>query len=145
MKKLMIVAALFVCTLSFAKANDDNPTAKAESTFAKIFLGVSNAKWKTVGDFSVAVFTLNGHAMKAFFNEDGQLVSTTRILTSKKELPEAALNNLENTYPGWGMTDLIEESGKDNDSCYYARITDGKVQNIVKISKAGKVSLFKTE
>ena len=145
MKKLFLAAALFMATLSLTSAKDIDESAKAKAAFSKVFLGVTNAKWKITGEYIIATFNINGSKMKAFYDVDGNLVSTTRVLTSTKELPQNALDNIQASYPGWGITELIEESGREAVPAFYARITDGSRLQIIKIHTSGKISVFKKE
>lgn len=141
MKKLFIlaVASLTIALHSSASTIDDT---KDDSITSYVYSSSAKVVWSTVKDYNVANFTKDGYKMKAFFDETGKMISTTRYLKNRNELPKAALDNLDNQYPGWGMTDLFEEQGLDHEMVYYARITDGTNDQILKIRTNGKLSKF---
>lgn len=145
MKKLFIlsIVALTIVFHSFAKTTSTKDSGKEESVASYIYHNKSKVVWTSTKEFNVANFTKNGYRMKAYFNEENQLVSTTRYLKSRSELPQTALDNLDRQYPDWGMTDLFEEEGLENETVYYARITDGANTLILKIRQNGELSKFK--
>lgn len=144
MKKLFIIATAFIA-FSFqtiANAKTVSNDAKDDSVSAYVSNNASKIVWTVVNNFNVAKFQKDGYQMKAFFDEQGNLVSTTRLLKNRNELPKAAIEKLDTDYAGWGMTDLCEEKGMDTDVVYYARISDGDRSMILKINAKGKISRF---
>ncbi|PZP46844.1 MAG: hypothetical protein DI598_11715 [Pseudopedobacter saltans] len=143
MKKLFIIAAAFIAiSLQVSAKSSDAKDDKDDSVSSYVHSNSSKMVWSTSGNFNVASFTKEGYKMKAFFDEQGSLVSTTRMLKNRNELPKVALDKLDKDYAGWGMTDLIEEKGMDKELVYYARVTDGYDALILKITSKGKISKF---
>lgn len=97
MKKLLIITiALFTFsfqTIANAKTVDNGVIDDSVSNY--ISNNSSKVSWHYVNDFKVASFIKDGYRMKAYYDEQGELFTTTRILKSKDELPKGAIENIE--------------------------------------------------
>lgn len=140
MKKFLSALAFLIITSPlFAHESDNFAPTRAEMTFAKLYLNVAQPEWKKFNGYDIAIFYLNGNKMKVFFDADGNLYSTVKILTNKKELSDKLIERINNKFPGFGMTQLILESGKENEAYYYANITDGSTKKVIKFNEASKI------
>ena len=142
MKKFFIAAIAFVTFVSQTSAKPDQPALKGDSVNSYVNNNASAIVWKSVDNFKIANFIKDGYRMKAFYDENGKLFSTTRYLKSKSQLPLKAQENIDKNYPGWGMTELFEENGIERESIYYAKVSDGVNSFIIKITKEGRISKF---
>ncbi|QES88440.1 hypothetical protein [Rhizosphaericola mali] len=144
MKKLLIIAAAFIAISLQVSANSSNKTKDDKDDSINVFVHSNASKivWHYHDNFDIATFTKDGYLMKAYYDAQGNMVSTTRALKNRNELPMVVLNNLDKQYPGWGMTDLFEENGLDKEMVYYAKVTDGDRSLILKITPKGRISKF---
>ncbi|WP_447641611.1 MULTISPECIES: hypothetical protein [Chitinophagaceae] len=145
MKKLFILAlaALMITLHSSAKSAPTINDGSDDSVVQYVHDNATKMVWTVFSNFNVANFTKDGYRMKAFFDEDNRLVSTVRYLKNRNELPLAALGNLDREYSRWDIVNLFEEQGLEKEKVYYAKISDGSSEQILKIRGNGKLSKFK--
>jgi len=80
MKKLAITlttVVLFFATSAFANKSDDVP-GKVKNSFEKDFSNALNVTWEKNDNLYFANFSWNSSDVKAVFNADGDLLSTSR-------------------------------------------------------------------
>lgn len=144
MKKLLIIAAAFIAISCQVSAKSYNPVKEEKDDSISVFIhsNASKIAWHTRDNFNIATFKKDGYTMKAYYDVQGNLVSTTRILKNRNELPQIAQDKLDKEYPGWGMSALFEENGIESNTVYYATVTDGDKSIILKITQNGKISKF---
>lgn len=144
MKKLLIlaVAALMITIHSSAKNVSIANDLSQDSVISYMHDNASKVVWTVFKNLNVAHFIKDGYQMKAFFDEDNNLVSTVRYLKDRNALPQAALDNLEREYGSWGIVSLFEENGLEREKVYYAKISDGVKSQVLKINGKGKLRKF---
>ncbi len=141
MKKLIILAAILVSVSSFSYAIEVNK--KIIASFNNHFCNASNVQWKALEDVNLyeAHFTYNGEQINAYYNEDGELVSTARYI-NKANLPLLIARQIQEQYPDYLIRTIIE-SNKENDISYYITLVSPKKSLIVSTTGDRRLSVFK--
>ena len=143
MKKLMLsLTALFISACLFA-ADPVSVNFKIQNSFRSDFPIAKNVKWINLEDKELyeATFDYNGEEVNAFYNEEGELVSTARYI-SKDKLPMMAAKEIQCKYPGYIVRTIIE-CNKMDATCYYVTIVSEKKSYMLEASGAGNISVFK--
>jgi hypothetical protein len=137
--------------LTGAKVSD-----QSKATFYLQFGNVSNVQWERQDFFDVAAFEKDGKQMKAYFDNDGELVGTS-IQANMKALPVKAQREIARKYPDYSVGDVIlyddnneqisdiilfgtQMESADN---YFVDLKKDNKRVIVEVSPEGRVSLFK--
>lgn len=91
MKKLIIICVLAALGAACQKSDDLGASVSSETVdeFTDRFPGAKSVNWEKRGVYRVAVFTYNGQAQTAWFQQDG-----TWCMTEKKN------GRQRRTYPG---------------------------------------------
>jgi hypothetical protein len=112
MKKLFILALIAIATgtSAFAGVSASNATTH----FATAFSEAKNVSWNSNGKFDKVTFELNNETITAFYNEDGDLVGTSKKVSFDK-LPKAALETITTryTFPEYQVLECIEFSSDE--------------------------------
>jgi hypothetical protein len=145
MKKMFFALVITVVSSAAAFANTTSPVnEKVLKTFSSEFTTASNVSWtelKTQGLFH-AVFTYDDQKLDAFFNEEGELMATSRTI-DKKQLPMAISKELGNRYSNaFVNTDVLEYSSEGSTSYFVTVITD-KASLILKAASDGSMYVYK--
>lgn len=111
MKKFFLVAAVALLIAGTASAKDHTPknnnaSYRAKQKFPFDFANAKNINWHMAGDYSVATFTQNGTAQKAYYDWEGNLVGTTKQ-TQYNDLPAAARKSIEKYYKDYTVQHII--------------------------------------
>jgi hypothetical protein len=142
MKKLFIAAILAVTVAGSAFAADANKLSyKVKSTFETQFDGAKDVNWTIRESFTKANFTLAGEKMEAFFSPEGELIATVRKV-EYGTLPFSALQKIQKKYPDAKVEDTIEFD-QDGDKNYFVSLHDNGKKEILQVSLAGTVTVFK--
>ena len=83
MKKLRTVfaaAALLLATSAFATKGPEKVSPLVKAAFEKSFTGALNVNWEKKQDFYFAHFELNSKEVSVAYNENGELLGTSRII-----------------------------------------------------------------
>jgi hypothetical protein len=141
MKKLFILALIAIATgtSAFAGVSASNATTHFASTFSD----AKNVSWNSNGRFDKVTFELNNEAITAFYNEDGDLVGTSKKVSFDK-LPKAALETITSryTFPEYQILECIEFSSDDADKKYYTSFTTEDATVVLEIMENGRVTVF---
>ena len=143
MKKLFIASLMVISVFTSAFAAEDITTgSSATYMFNTNFKGATNITWTTKGDFTKAAFTKDNQKMEAFFNSNGDLISTSTSVTIN-DLPTSAKRTLAKNYATYTISEAISLDYMDETS-YYVSATNGKESKIIKIAANGESSIFDT-
>jgi hypothetical protein len=113
-------------------------------------------QWQRQDFFDMAAFEKDGKQMKAYFDNDGELVGTS-IQANMKALPVKAQLEIAKKYPDYSVGDVIlyddnneqisdiilfgtQMESTDN---YFVELKKDNKRVIVEASPEGRVSLFK--
>ena len=133
MKKFaLLIAIAFISLSSFA--TEVNVDATVLKSFNTEFVGASAVNWKVGKDFFKAEFLLNGQHVAAYFNANGNLMATTRNISSL-DLPTGLQSSLRKSHGDYWITDLVEISNEEGVQ-YYVSVenADSKLM----LSSSGK-------
>jgi hypothetical protein len=142
------LAAMFALLLSAAfitraAATPENVDAKILSHFAKTFASAENVSWKHTKDFSKASFTRNNQRMEVFYNDKDELICTATYV-DLKDIPCAALTNIQNKYESYTCTSAIKTVDADGIIHFYTQMETDKKVVILQSDADGYTSVYKT-
>ena len=132
---------LAVAISSFtAFASDENVSSNVLSSFNKEFAGAKDVQWTTTNRYYKASFVFNDQFVSAFYQLDGELIATSRNISSL-ELPINLQTSLKKNYNSYWISDLFEISNNEGTSYY---ITLDKADSKVVLKSSGnKWDVFK--
>ncbi|WP_157433426.1 hypothetical protein [Adhaeribacter aquaticus] len=151
--KKTIYSALLVMALSvnaFAEVKvSDKKSAKKEakassvvlSQFSSTFKGAEDVSWEVSSKFQKATFIFNGEKLSAYYNFDGELLGTTKVVEEYTEISPVALKSLVKSYPGYSIAGIVKYS--TDETAYYFNLKNEKENFVVKVSPDGYASFFK--
>jgi hypothetical protein len=138
------------------KLTGTNVSDQSKATFYVQFGNVKDVQWQRQDFFDMAAFEKDGKQMKAYFDNDGELVGTS-IQANMKALPVKAQLEIAKKYPDYSVGDVIlyddnneqisdiilfgtQMESTDN---YFVELKKDNKRVIVEASPEGRVSLFK--
>jgi hypothetical protein len=127
MKKSVIIlttVALFFAGSAFADKSDEIP-GKVKTAFAKDFSTALNVTWEKNNNLYFANFIWNASDIKAVFNADGDLLSTSRKVNIS-ELPLKVTMAIEKKYKGYKIEDNAVEIISDDQTTYHFAVSNDK-------------------
>jgi len=142
------LAAMFalVLTAAFvtrAAATPENVDARILNHFAKTFASAENVTWKHTKDFSKASFIRNNQRMEVFYNDKDELICVTTYI-GLKDLPCAALSNIQDRYEGYYCTSAIKCVDADGITHYYTQMENDKKIVVLQSDTEGYTNVYKT-
>lgn len=125
MKKFATILTAAVMLFSvFAFATDsDNVNARVKAAFVSDFSAASTVSWEKISDFYFAKFTVNHVEVNAAYNEEGELVGTSRTMESS-QLPISISLALAKKYEGYTVSKRALELTYDDNTHYYVTIVN---------------------
>lgn len=138
MKKIFLSAllAIAVAVSSFAAAGNKVSYA-VRSNFEAQFRNVSDVQWSFGDDQTKASFLLDNVRTEALFDNDGELMGTSRGITLD-ELPVRAKRAFAKKFNGYTVKEAIRFEGKDG-TTYYISAEHNKGLAILKVDDSGFV------
>ncbi|MFT3702373.1 MAG: hypothetical protein QM802_08390 [Agriterribacter sp.] len=145
MKKIFLAAAALILLsgAAMANTNDHSPKSKKASykalqNFPYDFQQADNVNWNMVGDYSEASFTLNGVAMKAFYDWDGNLAGTSQTM-QYNDLPAPARKSIDKYYKEYSIQKIIlYQDNEENENDLYPLIPEeSSINYFVSMTKNG--------
>jgi hypothetical protein len=127
MKKLAITlttAIMFFAASAFATKSDEIP-GKVKTAFNKDFSNALSVTWEKNDNLYFANFSWNTSDVKAVFNADGELLSTSRKV-SIGELPLKVTMAIEKKYKGYKIEDNAVEIIVDDQTAYHFAVSNDK-------------------
>ncbi|BAV04831.1 hypothetical protein SAMN05421788_11849 [Filimonas lacunae] len=140
MKKFIIAAIAFISMTSMALAAGNNE--KTLDLFKASYPEAKKIHYKTVGDLLCVHFVLDSTQMEAFYNEEGEQVAISKVI-SYQNLPALAISNIENNYSGYTVTEVIEMEHNATGTSYFVSLVNNEQKVITQVSLNGKISLFR--
>jgi len=138
--KHFIVTLSFVFISLFGYSTDNIISPDIQTRFLYEFEHASNVSWSQVKDFYKASFTMDGRAMSAFYNADGELIAVTKNI-SVAELPETLANNLKKELSNAWLSELFIMS-TPNGEAYFANIENGTTTTVLEAGMTRKWSVY---
>ncbi len=138
------------------KLTGSKVSEQSQATFYIQFGNVKDVQWERQDYFDVATFDKGGQQMKAYFDNDGEMVGTS-IQTNLKALPIKAQLEIAKKYGDYSVTDAIlyddnneqisdiilygtQMESSDN---YFVELKKDNRKVILEVSPEGSVSIFK--
>jgi hypothetical protein len=146
MKKLATVLAataiLFSASAFTKDSNETKASSKVEKSFEKDFSNATNSTWRKVGDVFIVNFDVNNSTIEAAYNQDGELVATSRQVVAN-ELPLAITLAIGKKYPGYEVAKKAEEITFEKQTNYYINVGNDKEILKLKCSVNGELTTDK--
>ena len=150
MKKSLIgLVILLTISTSALHARDKDPISeKVLSSFRKEFSKATNITWmpKKEQNLYHAKFQYNDETVEAFFNEDGNLVSTARFI-SERQLPILIMKEILADYGDYHIRQVVEFAN-ENETNYVVSAFNNKETIVVKYFPNGdsqRIKRFKNK
>ncbi len=145
MKKMMTLvtaAALLFTTTAFATGGEETVTVKVRQAFSKDFAGALKVNWEAKENYYFAEFMLNNTRFSAAYDEDGQLVATSRVIKTD-QLPLALTQVLNDRYNGYEQARTATEVTHEGQTSYYLSVANDKQVLYLKAGPNGDISVEK--
>ena len=152
MKKIFVSLSIMITVgLTTVLANDNfKVNDKIKESFKKEFAGATSVKWGKERNFQTATFVFYDHLVIAYFNTDGELLSSARNVLFY-ELPMAVIKSFDKNFAGINPTEMIEFSNtegtfykltieKQNKRYNIKADANGNILSIVKIKDSTAVN-----
>ncbi len=143
MKKLQTILAavtLLVATSAFANRGPEKVSTVVKKAFEQQFNTVSNVNWEKNDEFYFANFRLNDKEVSVAYNEDGEVVGSSRILKNE-ELPMSVTMAIANKYNGYTLAKTATEINYDGHTSYYITVGNEKQTLKLKCSGSGDIDV----
>jgi hypothetical protein len=134
MKKIIYLAALLVST-SATVATPPEVSEKVLKAFRETFIAAENVVWNEQDNQCQAYFNQSEIQIRAIYDDDGNLLKTTRAYY-EKDLPPNVLAKLKKKYAGkeiFGITEVSTET----EITYYVTLRDAKYFYKVEVNAYG--------
>lgn len=140
---LSVVTTLCIST-AFAAINESTVNnKKVMETFQKEFTEAKNVEWfsDSKANSYTANFTIRDAKVTAHFDNDGNLLNTSRYL-NEDQLPLAVTNRLAKKYNGQHIENVVEYQANGDFTYYVTMKSADKVYTIVKATPEGWLSVY---
>jgi hypothetical protein len=144
MKKVIVTMAVaFLGAAAFA-APGEPQNEKAVRTFRQLFANATSVDWKQVegSELLQASFSYNGEAIKAFFDNDGQMVAATRYIRPQ-QLPLSIGRQVAQRYANYAIQPNVIEHESNGLTSYYITLAGNKQDIVLKADADGSLSVYK--
>ncbi len=142
MKKFATVLTAIVmlfATSSFAM-DGDNVTAKVKAAFETDFSKAKQVNWEKISDFYFASFQLNDVSIDAAYNEEGELVGTSRKIASA-QIPLSVSLELAKKYFEYTISEHAYELNFEGQTSYYITAENSKQALSLKCYSNGDIEV----
>jgi hypothetical protein len=137
---LTAIVLLFSATAFAGKG--DSVTEQVKGAFEKDFIKAKNVTWQKTGDFYFASFVMNDMTVNAAYNDDGQLVGTSRRV-ALTQVPMSVSLALSQKYSEYTIPDQVTELSYDGETIYQVFVSNEKKTLQLKIRANGDISVEK--
>ena len=135
MKKILLIAAIILCSTVYAK----NPNDKIIESFKKAFPNADHVVWTDYENSYQVEFNANLVKVKLWYDNDGNIIKTTRYYTEESLCP-FILARLKQKYSDkkvFGITEVSSDEGLT----YYIILEDDKKWYHVTVTSTGNMTL----
>jgi viroplasmin and RNaseH domain-containing protein len=141
MKQLFLTAVVAIVLGASAFADPTSINYNVRTHFSADFREAENVTWKIENNFAKASFVYNDEKMEAFYNNDGDLMATSKAFAFNK-LPKAARKTISEKYAGLDVQECIEMVTSDGEKNYYVSLKKDGQPLVLQVNTFGAVSLF---
>jgi len=144
MKKVttILTAMILLFSVTAFASEGDNVTAKVKLAFEKDFVKAKDVNWKKTGEFYFASFSMNDALVDVAYNEEGELVGTSRKI-STTQLPLILSVVLSQKYGQYTMPVEATELSYDGQIHYYVTVVNSTQTLRLNCKPNGEVSIDK--
>jgi hypothetical protein len=129
MKKIIITLAVALGTMcSFAR--EANVSSTVLDAFKSEFSSAKEVTWTVSRNYYKAAFIFNDQHVFAFYSTEGELMGTTRYISSL-DLPVNLQAGLKKAYSNYWISDLFEVSNSEGTG-YYITVEDADTKIVLK-------------
>ena len=126
MKKITTIvsaAMLLLSTSAFAYpfGAGESVNKNIKAAFDKKFSTASAVNWKYSDGYYFAQFQLNQNDISVAYNEDGELVGTSRVIR-KADLPADVVAGLQDQFGDYSVCDAVTEIVLQGEKSYYVNV-----------------------
>lgn len=122
--------------------DSDNVNARVKTAFIKDFAAASDVSWGKTSEFYFATFTLNHVEVNAAYNEQGELLGTSRALESS-QLPLSVSLAIAKKYDGYDISKKVLELTFEEETRYYVTVVNSTHILKLKCSANGEIVVEK--
>jgi hypothetical protein len=137
---LTAIVLLFSATAFAAKG--DTVTDQVKGAFEKDFVKAKNVTWQKNGDFYFASFVMNDMMVNAAYDDNGELVGTSRKI-ALAQVPLSVSLALTEKYSQYTIPDQVTELTYDGETKYQVFVSDEKKTIQLKIRSNGDITVEK--
>src|ERR1700712_1842071 len=117
-RSVTVLSAAILLLSSYAFATDsDKVNVRVKTAFSNDFSSASSVTWEKISDFYFATFTLNKIEVNAAYDEDGELVGTSRQMESA-QLPVNVSLAIAKKFEGYAISQRALELTYDDETSY---------------------------
>ena len=141
-KTVFAAAALLFATSAFATSGTgpEKVTPKVKAVFEKNFTQASDVNWEKKEDFYFASFKLNATETSAAYNENGELLGTSRVIATS-DLPLNVGLAISSKYEGYTIEKTATELTYEGVTSYYITVENNKQILRVRCNGEGDVEV----
>jgi hypothetical protein len=140
--KMFFAAAtvLLATSISAAPSGPEKVAPKVRAAFEQNFVTAQNVSWEKTEDLYFAYFELNNRDVTAAYNESGELVGTSRVLTME-QVPLSVSLAIAEKYKGYTVAKNATEITYDGLTSYFVTIENNKQVLKLKCSANAEISV----
>ncbi len=144
MEKLatVLTAVIMLFTTTAFASEGSKITAKVKEAFEKDFQKAKNVNWEKAKDYYFASFTFNGLELNAVYNEEGELVGTSRKIATA-QLPLNISLTLSQKYNDYLMQEYATELSYNGETHYLITVSNAKRALQLNFRPNGEVTVDK--
>ena len=130
MKRILIALCAFLTVATTNSFAADGISPIVLKSFLSTFNDARDISWNESYGYMVASFVQNGIKRSAYYDQVGILVVVGKQIETQA-LPQSFKTNLEQSFAGYSLVYLYEMQD-ENGLSYYATITNGKKEKVVR-------------
>lgn len=164
MKQIILFGAILILALSEESSaqTGKNPELSfwVSNAFQRDFQNAKNVSWEKLNDTYVASFITRKNEMKAYYQNDGNLVGTSRSVVVD-DLPDEIIRTIGKRFREYTIQNAVEYSpylliagnslkehalgidGSDEGTLYFLQISDAQSEKLVKVPTRGNIEILK--
>lgn len=140
MKKKLLMFTLLAGIFSASVLNASAEISKkALQSFHSVFGDAKHVKWTEYADRYIVTFTQDDILIKASYDKDGNLLSSTRYY-KEQHLPLNILYKVKKDYPDKKI-DIVTEVSNSDGTVYFMNLKDSKGWMIVKSNQSAEIEV----
>lgn len=138
---ILAAAALLFATSAIAANGPEKVSRAVKTAFEKQFTTVSNVSWQKSSDHYFASFKLNDRDVSVAYNEEGELVGTSRVIDAD-ELPLAISLAVAEKYKNCTVSKTATEVTYDGSVSYCITVENNKQVLSLKCQANGDIDVM---